>query len=168
MITKGSSCIYATVDALDCSQGCHPGSLKCSRLKNREEFKTTHEIGASCGSDCIICYNRAKMSRIRDIGEELIWCKKEDIYHRSYEHFLWNNAQNGDRSALYTFVLGNAESCSIYKSEDCRIHREPNTSEGETSGPLKGSPYQATIDEAEAILKSQDITLDLLYVSLQR
>lgn len=154
----GLPCMCMAFETTTCSPACHPGEIKCDNFTNYEEFPTTHKTGAACDRRCAICYNETKKFRIQDLGEDFRWCRKEDTFH-SHTHFQWENAQDSGDTMVYEFVLGSKRSCGIYKSEHCRIGRKPNSPAGE---------YQATIDEVEAILKSPDISSDLVHVSLQR
>lgn len=166
LISDGPDCICAAFKTGDCSLACHPGDLKCRRFKKYDRFPTTHENGDECDFDCIVCFNNAQKARIQALGEDLRWYGEEDICH-SNDEFQWEDPHNRGEPTFYTFVLGDKNSCSIYKSEHCRTRRKPNSSEAENQGSTAESEYQATIDEVEAILRFPYLTLDLLHLSLQ-
>lgn len=166
LILGGPDCICAAFKTGNCSLACHPGDLKCSRFKNSDRFPTIHENGAECDFDCVVCYNNAQKARIQALGEDLRWYGEGDISH-SNDEFQWEDPHNRGESTLYTFLLGDKSSCSIYKSENCRTRRKRNSSEAEHQGSTAKSEYHATIDEVEAILRSPNLTLDLVHLSLQ-
>lgn len=141
-----------------CSEACHPGTLKCRMFMPLHEFPTktlAHSKTRLCEENCIICYNCAQKSGIEAVGEELRWYGEGDISH-SNGYFSWKIMQ---RYTSYAFVLGDADSCGIFKSENCKIGRAPS--------PFAAG-YTATIEEVEAILRSPIIASDLLYASLRK
>lgn len=160
IIADGPACICEELDTVGCSEACHPGNIKCRVFIPHEMFPTgtiTHEIVRSCEDNCALCFNSAQKARVQAVGEELRWYGQGDISH-SADYFQWMDMQNGGKATTYTFVLGDTDSCGIFKSENCRLGREPNAfSVG----------YTATIDEVEDILKSPIITSDLLDASLR-
>lgn len=164
VIEGGEACVCAVFNTMGCSQVCHPKSLKCRKFQSHEEdptiheeFPTIHATAEKCPLDCPMCHNSTQKDRIQALGEELRWCRQDESY-RSADYFQWEDTQNGGDSTLYTFVLGNAASCGIYKSQYCQIRRKPCSRTGE---------FRATIDELESILRSPIVTSGLLYVSLQ-
>lgn len=157
--TEGPPCVCTVIDKTNCSPACHPGKVKCSSFKDyEEEFPTTHGNETVCDAHCVICFNSLQKARVQALGEDSRWFRKQDIFH-SHNHFRWDNVQNGADSTVYEFVLGNVNSCGIYKSEGCQVRREPNSFTGH---------YRATIDEVEAILRSPTISSDLVFASLER
>lgn len=121
---------------------------------NLDDFPTIHHPGVKCDFECVICFNSTQKARVGALGEELRWYQEDDIHHW-YDEFQWDNAQNGAETKLYSFVLGDPDSCSIYKSETCQTHRQPNLSGSDKS------EYRATIEEVEAILRSPHPTLSI-------
>lgn len=157
MIAEGPPCICAAFGPFGCSQACHPGSVKCNRTKNIEEFPSIHENAEDCDLRCVVCFNNSQKERIEAPGEELRWYGQEDISHFT-KSFTWEHPRRNDDSTLYTFVLGDEDSCGIYKSKNCRLGRKANSPTGE---------YWATIDEFEAILRLPIITPGPICVTLQ-
>lgn len=158
LVADGPACFCESLHTMGCSEACHPGNLKCRTFLSYDKFPTgtdAHKNSTTCEEDCAMCYNSAQKARIETVGEELRWCGPEDI-RRSADYFLWEGMET---STLYTFVLGDPDSCGIFKSENCKIGRSPSSF---------AAGYTATIDEVEAILRSPIIAYDLLYASLRK
>lgn len=115
--------------------------------ENYEHSSNTYETGTICGLDR---------------GAWLSWCKEDDS---SLTQSVSKCAapQNGDAPTVYTFVLGDVNSCGIYRRSTYRrsdqINLKPTSPKAE---------HEATIDEVEAILRSSIITPDLVRDALQR
>lgn len=130
---------------------------------DHNDFPTTHDRGDKCGPDCGKCFNKDQRVRIEALGEEWTWFSHMDIHH-SHDRFRWTPRSRDIEPMRYSFVLGDWGSFSIYQSERCQIHRQPDSIEDE-DGKLR-LEYRATIQEVEAILRSPYLSLDLLLTSL--